>query len=250
MSKEIIYALDFDGVICDSAVETGITGWKAATLTWGDMQGALPPTELIDQFRTIRPVLETGYEAILLMRLLYQGEDEQDILENYSKKTGQTLIESGKEIDCLKQLFGETRDVWIKRDLNEWVDMNPLFPGVVDKLRRLEQHAHWYVVTTKQERFVTQILQANGIELANDRIFGLDRNMNKVKVLTELLAKHPQAEIYFVEDRLPTLINVLAAKQLESINVSLADWGYNTVQDIESAQRKSIKIIGIEKFLV
>ncbi len=250
MSKEIIYALDFDGVICDSAVETSITGWKAATLIWSDMQGALPSTELIDQFRTIRPILETGYEAILLMRLLYQGEDEQSILENYSKKIDQALIESGKKIDFLKQLFGETRDIWIKRDLNEWVDMNPLFPGVADKLRKLEQQAYWYVVTTKQERFVTQILQANGINLINDRIFGLDRNMNKVEVLTELLAKHPQAEIYFIEDRLPTLINVLAAKQLESINVSLAAWGYNTRQDIESAQSKPIKIIGIEEFLM
>ena len=30
MNNSIIYALDFDGVICDSAVETAITGWKAA----------------------------------------------------------------------------------------------------------------------------------------------------------------------------------------------------------------------------
>jgi phosphoglycolate phosphatase-like HAD superfamily hydrolase len=214
------------------------------------MQSTLPPTELIDQFRTIRPILETGYEAILLMRLLYQGEDEQDIFENYSNKTRQALIESGKEIDFLKQLFGETRDIWIKRDLNEWVDMNPLFPGVADKLRKLEQQAYWYIVTTKQERFVTQILQANGINLANDRIFGLGRNINKVEVLTELLAKHSQAEIYFIEDRLPTLVNVLGAKWLESIKLFLADWGYNTKQDIESAQSKSIKIIGIEGFLV
>ena len=35
MSK--LYALDFDGVICDSAVETAVTGWRVAQTLWDDM---------------------------------------------------------------------------------------------------------------------------------------------------------------------------------------------------------------------
>ena len=42
MNNSIIYALDFDGVICDSAVETAITGWKAASSIWKDMPEAAP----------------------------------------------------------------------------------------------------------------------------------------------------------------------------------------------------------------
>ena len=74
MKKSVIYALDFDGVICDSAIETGITGWKAAIQIWPDMKAPLPSTELINQFRLARPVIETGFEAILIMRLLYLGQ--------------------------------------------------------------------------------------------------------------------------------------------------------------------------------
>ncbi|HFD13311.1 MAG TPA: HAD family hydrolase, partial [Crenotrichaceae bacterium] len=54
-SADHIYALDFDGVICDSAVETGITGWKAATHVWNEMTGVLPDQVLLDAFRRVRP---------------------------------------------------------------------------------------------------------------------------------------------------------------------------------------------------
>ena len=38
----MIYALDFDGVICDSAIETAVTGWKVAQKIWQDMPSSLP----------------------------------------------------------------------------------------------------------------------------------------------------------------------------------------------------------------
>ncbi|WP_411727104.1 hypothetical protein [Methyloglobulus sp.] len=69
----MIYALDFDGVICDSAVETAITGWKAASGILGDIPKAVPQ-EMIGRFRLVRPIIETGYEAILAMRLLQLEE--------------------------------------------------------------------------------------------------------------------------------------------------------------------------------
>lgn len=69
--------------------------------------------------------------------------------------------------------------------------MNPLFSNVAFKLQMLGQQSSWYIVTTKQERFVSQILKANSIELPAAKIFGLDRNMNKIDVLKVLLEAHP-----------------------------------------------------------
>ena len=80
--------------------------------------------------------------------------------------------------------------------------MNPLFANVATKLQRLGDQSTWYIVTTKQERFVNQILKANAIELADAQVFGLDRNMNKMEVLKALLKTHPNDSLYFVEDRL------------------------------------------------
>lgn len=249
MTNNIIYALDFDGVICDSAIETGITGWKAASQLWPEMSSHLPPQELIDQFRLVRPILETGYEAILMMRMLYEGENSESILSGFIEKK-QTLIKTtGKDIDLLKQLFGTTRDTWIQQALPEWIAMNPLFPGMAKKLRQLVRHEPWYIVTTKQESFVTQILKANQIDIPANRIFGLDRNMSKLAVLTDLKNTHKDATIYFVEDRLPTLLNVVNNDKLQGVRLFFATWGYNTAEDKLEARQLDIESINIEDFI-
>ena len=136
MNNSIIYALDFDGVICDSAVETAITGWKAAGSLWKDMPEVVSQA-MIDQFRLIRPNIETGYEAILAMRLLYMGETIESIESSYGDKIQALLKEAQVTVDGLKKLFGETRDVWIANDMADWVNMNPLFDGVATKLQSL-----------------------------------------------------------------------------------------------------------------
>jgi phosphoglycolate phosphatase-like HAD superfamily hydrolase len=249
MNNSIIYALDFDGVICDSAVETAITGWKAAGSIWEDMP-KVAHQAMIDQFRLIRPNMETGYEAILAMRLLCLGETIESINCGYGDKIQALLSDARVTVADLKKLFGETRDVWIANDLANWVMMNPLFDGVATKLRMFEQQFPWYVVTTKQERFVKQILKANEIELAEERIFGLDRNMSKVEVLKVLLKTHPNETIYFVEDRLPSLLNVLKTDELGSVKLIFALWGYNTAEDKTLAARQPFNLQQLEDFLL
>ena len=248
MTNSIIHALDFDGVICDSAVETAITGWKAASQIWDDMPTETPQT-LIDQFRLVRPIIETGYEAILAMRLLFLGESPQAIYSDYQNKTRQLIQQAQISVDELKKRFGETRDQWIASDLVSWVAMNPLFPGVADKLRELGQTHIWYVITTKQERFVKQIFKANAIELADERIFGLDRNMSKPEVLKGLIKQYPHHSIEFVEDRLPTLINVKKHSELAQVNLLFALWGYNTNEDKLLAKQKEFTTLNLEDFL-
>jgi phosphoglycolate phosphatase-like HAD superfamily hydrolase len=248
MKKSIIYALDFDGVICDSAVETGITGWKAAKQFWDDLVTPLPSPQLIEKFRKVRPILETGYEAILLIKLLHDGESIETILNNFSKIKQKVIKDNKLNTSSLKKLFGTTRDHWIDDDLNDWVEMNPLFSGVTEKLQNLEKR-DWYIITTKQEHFVKQILTANQIQLANERIFGLDRKMSKETILTDLVKRHTPASIYFVEDRLPTLLNVLNNEELKSVKLFFALWGYNTTQDKIDAKQPAIESITLDDFL-
>ena len=249
MEKSIIYALDFDGVICDSAIETGVSAWKSAATLWDDFTSPLPTAELLEKFRQVRPVMGTGYESIFIIRLLHDGETIETIMDDYHAKTQKVIEDSRLNIDSLKKLFGETRDSWIEDDLDEWVDMNPLFSGIAEKLQYLSEHAVWYIVTTKQERFVKHILSANQIELSGDRIFGLDRNMTKEAILIDLAQKHAQEKIYFVEDMLASLLKVLNNDKLESVKLFLALWGYNTTQDKLDAETQAIELIDIDNFL-
>ena len=85
MTATNIYALDFDGVICDSAIETAMTGWKVACQIWSDMPTETPQ-EIIALFREVRPVMETGYEAILIMRFLFEGGAGNQLLADFNNQ--------------------------------------------------------------------------------------------------------------------------------------------------------------------
>ncbi len=248
MDKTITYALDFDGVICDSAVETGITGWKAACKLWGDMPEAVPPGK-IEQFRQVRPMIETGYEAILAMRLLFLGVSTQSLQDDFNSKSQILLQEAQVSDEVLKTLFGSIRDTWIAADLAGWIAQNPLFPGVAEKLKQLDGDQPWFIVTTKQERFVKAILQANDITLDTANIFGLDRNKSKIEVLCELTERKPGFKLYFLEDRLPTLVNVANTLTLHHIKLVFALWGYNTAEDKVIARERGFILQALEHFL-
>jgi len=245
MQQDTIYAFDFDGVICDSAVETSITGWKAARCIWTDMNPSslsmpMPSQEQINQFKQVRPLLETGYEAILIMRLLHFGKQASELCKDYEQVIKDLIQQEGLQPDNLKILFGETRDHWIRTNEQEWLAMNPLFPTVADKLRTLPNTP--YIITTKQERFVNLILQANGIQLEENKIFGMDRQMSKQDTLLMLVKKHANQKIVFIEDRVQTLIEILQNPKLSSIALQLVSWGYNTKEQRELANDHGIEV--------
>jgi len=223
MAKTKLYALDFDGVICDSAIETGVTGWKVARQIWQDMPETTP-ADLIDLFRQVRPVMETGYEAILIMRLLFEGIPAQTLLNDFSASIETIIEQDDLSTAALKKQFGETRDQWIIANIDEWIEMNPLFAGVADKLNSIKTE-QCTIITTKQERFVSQIFTANGISFPAERIFGLDRQLSKQHVLNDLSEQHPEHEVLFVEDRLPTLHNVIADERLTHVKCLFARLG-------------------------
>ena len=235
MTKTKLYALDFDGVICDSAVETGITGWKVASKVWTDMPQDIP-NDMVDLFRCVRPVMETGYEAALIMRTLFEGVSPESLLESFDKYLRHLVHRDQINLDRLKLRFGETRDNWIIDNQDEWLEMNPLFDGITEKLSQIE-HRNATIITTKQERFVSKILQANMISFPAERIFGLDRQLSKPQILTNLLKSHPDHEILFVEDRLPTLFNIIDDQNLAMVKLYFADWGYNTSEDKQQAAK-------------
>ncbi len=239
-----IYAFDFDGVICDSAIETGTAGWLVARKLWTDMPETMP-TALMSAFRTVRPVMETGYEATLIMRLLFEGMSTDMLMDAFHHQIEALLLRDQLNVDELKQIFGTTRDEWIAQDFASWIEMNPLFDGIADKLKQIDTD-NSFIITTKQERFVDHILSANQISFPLDRIYGLDRNLSKQQILTDLSLERPEDQILFIEDRLPTLINVITDDRLDKVRLYLADWGYNTAEDRDSAAiTKRIKTISL-----
>jgi hypothetical protein len=72
----------------------------------------------------------------------------------------------------LVELFGSTRDEWIKEDLAGWLAPNRICDGVPAVLNRLLQQADLYIVTTKQASRVAwaSLLEQAPAEGSNGRV--------------------------------------------------------------------------------
>ncbi|OAY72489.1 hypothetical protein ACMD2_12812 [Ananas comosus] len=124
-----LYALDFDGILCDSCGESSLSALK------------------------LRPVVETGYENLLLVRLLLEiqipsirkssvadGLSIQAILENWLQLKPVIMKEWNEERDALIDLFGKVRDEWIRNDFSGWIGANRPKVEVLKQLQSMSQH--------------------------------------------------------------------------------------------------------------
>src|SRR5690606_14288387 len=151
---------------------------------WDDMPKAMPD-QIMKDFRQIRPIMETGYEAILICRLLFEGIPPAQVMDDFANQLKNILVRDQLDVTDLKKRFGEYRDSWINTDLSGWINMNPLYPGVSDLLQQIPLPQR-FIITTKQERFVSEILAANQIEILPDQIYGLERKLKKPQILDDL----------------------------------------------------------------
>jgi phosphoglycolate phosphatase-like HAD superfamily hydrolase len=228
----MIIALDFDGVICDSAGEMAISAWRAAAQLWPAEFAGEAPADFVEDFRRLRPGLETGYQSILLARLLRDG------VELTAESAVAATAAVPHDRDELVRLFGATRDAWIAGDLPGWLAAHRFYPGALDFLRRSQACARVVVITTKQTRFAQALLE--GV-LAPEAVFGLETG-DKVGTLCEL--RKEDADVHFVEDRLDTLLRVADCPDLGSVHLYLVDWGYNTsAQRREAGQHPRIQVL-------
>ncbi len=239
-----VLALDFDGVLCDGMREY----FEAALRTHNRFWPAPAPGVLADlaaSFARLRPVVETGWEMPLVIRALLAGASEAELLHDW--RPGGFL--GGPAPDELARTLDGVRDEWITEDRAGWLDSHRFYPGVIARLAaRAGDPVRTVIVTTKEGRFVRELLRREGVELDENRIFGKEVRRPKAAILRELLAAHG-GPLWFVEDRLKTLEDVAAEPDLFGTRLYLADWGYNTPGDRAAARRRpGIAVLSLRDF--
>ena len=245
-----ILALDFDGVICDGMNEyfqitkrTYFQIWDSNTILNDDLAPA---------FYRLRPVIETGWEMPILLRAIALKISEEKILQNWSK-VAQEIIEL-EQLDPKEVSYklDSIRDEWIESDLESWLALHRFYPGVIERIRQiLNSEIKFYIVTTKEDRFVKKLLQQQEIELPEELIFGKKYKRPKYEIVRQLIEKSlvDPANFWFVEDRLEALELVRQQADLQAIKLYLADWGYNTQQTRDSLRdRQDIKLLSLKQF--
>lgn len=245
-----ILALDFDGVLCDGLAEYFQSAWRAYCQIW-QPERPIQGDDLESSFSRLRPVIETGWEMPVLLRALILGISEEEILHDWSRIATQIVTSEQLEAKKLAKTLDAIRDEWIAQDLEGWLALHRFYPGVADKVRQTlaEGRTQVWIITTKEGRFVRRLLQQQGIELPGELIIGKEFKRPKHETLRQIIADRGDRGVWFVEDRLKTLRSLQQQPDLQAVRLYLADWGYNTESERESArQDPSIQVLGSDRF--
>ncbi len=245
-----ILALDFDGVICDGLIEYFATTKQTYQQIWSNDRQI--DDNLAPSFYKLRPVIETGWEMPILLRALVLGRSQTDILNDWSTIASKIVETESLDQKNISQKLDGVRDNWINNYLDEWLGLHRFYPGVIDRLNQITNSStQLYIVTTKEGRFVKQLLQQQGIELAVDKIIGKESQRPKYETLRLLRdgISGNNISIWFVEDRIKALQQVQQQPDLEFVNLFLADWGYNIDRDRNLAQSdRRIQLLSLSQF--
>jgi phosphoglycolate phosphatase-like HAD superfamily hydrolase len=249
LKQPTILALDFDGVICDGSIEYFQTAKRTYLQIW-QQEDSIELNNLATDYYKLRPVIEVGWEMPILIRAMVLGISHTEIFQNWSTICRQIVDsdklnpqEIGKQLDTI-------RDRWIESDLEEWLTLHRFYPGVIDRLGKImNSTTELYVVSTKEGRFIDRLLEQNEIKLLSAAIIGKECKQPKYETLRQLINNKDDVSLWFVEDRLKTLEIVHKQPDLEKIELFLADWGYNTTKDRETANSDtSIHLLSLQQF--
>ncbi|PPS40622.1 HAD family hydrolase [Chroococcidiopsis sp. TS-821] len=251
IAQPTILALDFDGVICNGLNEYFETAWRTYCEIWSRTDKT-PPNDLATKFYRLRPVIETGWEMPVLIAALLSGVTEDKILREWNAIARAILQKNQLQSATIAHKLDSLRDRWIRDDLASWLNLHSFYPGVIAKLNSwLNSPLQVFIVTTKEGRFVRQLLAQQGIQLSENSVFGKENKRPKYEILYELItaAKTLPVSLWFVEDRMKTLEIVAQQANLDAVKLYLADWGYNTSNERQAAQNHDrIRLLSLAQF--
>jgi len=190
----------------------------------------------------------------LVVRSLLQGISEADILANWGTLAKQQIEREGLNPADLSAAVDGSRDEWIAADLDTWLAQHRFYPGVVARLAQiLQSDTAVYIISTKESRFIRQLLAQQGVDFPGDRLIGKEIRQPKAQTLRDLIQQHTHdgtpPVVWFVEDRLKTLQTIQPQPDLAGVTLFLADWGYNTAAERDTAQQDpQIHLISLAQF--
>lgn len=226
-----LLVLDFDGVVCDGMGEF----FESARRALAEVEGRDIPAALHTRFAALRPVVESGWEMVVLVGVLAERSPAEDAdLRDGARwaaaRDGYVrahALERGR----LTAALDAARARWMETDARGWLERHRFYDGVATWLTRLVAERQLvYVLSTKGKPFLEALLAWQEIPLPSDRIVGkAEPKREKWDVVRELAVSHSvrAADVWFVEDRVATLLDFRRhAPDLAATRLFLADWGY------------------------
>jgi phosphoglycolate phosphatase-like HAD superfamily hydrolase len=255
-----VLALDFDGVIADSALETFLVAMRAFLVLRPDSSlapmsaeaeaaacetpGALDRVKLLAGFRALMPLgnraEDFGVALDALERgLSFAGQPEYDAF--FAAHERQWLR-------AFHELFYLERERLAAAEPGVWSSLQPPYPEVVAALRRHRGGPRLAIATAKDRRSVEVLLGHYGLagvfapELVLDKESGVAKTAH-----LELLQRRldvPFSAIVFVDDKLRHLDAVAPL----GVRCVLAAWGYNGERERQGARAAGHVVCAASEF--
>jgi len=215
-----LYFIDFDGVICDSALEGFVSSEIAYTrLTTGTDPDRCSVTGR-DAFYRMRPFIRNGEDFLLLQEYITAGREicsQQEFDAALSARGAERMQQYRQAIYRVRQeLVGNLREYWIH--------LNRIYPEVEPVIREAVKRQEVFILSTKQSDLIAEILSGSRIAWPKDRII-TSLGQTKEEVITERMNAANAAHALFVDDQPDHLLSPEASLQL-GITCYLAAWGY------------------------
>jgi phosphoglycolate phosphatase-like HAD superfamily hydrolase len=240
-----LLALDFDGVIADSAPESFAT----ACATWRSLA---PGSRLLEAdagrlraaFLSLMPLGNRAEDYGVALRILDQGARVES-QEDYD------AFRAGLDAAWLRSFhkrFYVERAARERADRAAWLrEMSP-YPGIAELLRRLARRVELAIATAKDRHSVRVLLGEWGLDAlfpegrVLDKEAGVSKAQHVEKLQHELGVPFP--EITFVDDK----VNHLDAVAPLGPRCVLAGWGYNGPREHALAARRGYPVCSLADF--
>jgi len=247
-----VLALDFDGVICDSAREVFHVGLRTYL-------GFFPDSPLAER---LGAMVSAGVESDRIYQqfldLCPLGNRAEDFGVALRAIDGQVKIEDqaaynrfygSMESDWLEAFhvrFYQERNVLRDNDRDRWLQMQAPFTEFTDLLPRISERARLAVVTAKDSSSVRILLRQFGINslFSPQLVLDKDTAVRKINHLRTLQSRTGVSfdQITFVDDKVNHLFGVAEL----GVRLILAGWGLNGEREHRLAREDGIVVATFE----
>ncbi len=252
-----LLALDFDGVISDSAPES----WWVCLRTYA----ALRPSPAVEGLCAAAEAAsadeiraDEAYRRFL--RMMPLGNRAEDFAVALSLILGdrdaadQAAFDDGYEAEpaafltAFHEAFYATRARLRERDPDRWISLLGPYPPFLEILHRRAGQVGLAIATAKDRPSVRRLLREYGIDplFPEEALLDKEAGRSKRVHLSRLRDRFglPFEQIVFVDDKVNHLDDV------SSLGVSgvLASWGYNGAREHAQARERGHRVCSLEDF--
>jgi phosphoglycolate phosphatase-like HAD superfamily hydrolase len=255
-----VLALDFDGVISDSAPEAFAVALRTFAALCPSarlapqaraLEGSSAPsdttvraTSLFAPFLEAMPLGNRAEDYGVILRAL---EQDHPLPDQASYDAFHDACDPAW-LARFHERFYAVRDALAASDPEGWAALMPPYPALLAVLRRRAGDAALAIATAKDRRSVRALLARYGVAglFPAERVLDKETGRSKTAHLEALQARTrvPFPEITFVDDK----VNHLERVAPLGVRCALAAWGYNGPREQELARAQGYLVCGLGDF--